>query len=104
ALFRYQVWVNQEMPFGFRGLPAISPHRAWLALQDNPTLFTKTPAQVVAAENFRLNASEHAAEEVSAAYVQTEARFFNNRLNLLAGVRFEHTHDEGQGLLLDPNA
>jgi TonB-dependent receptor len=41
---------------------------------------------------------------VSATYVRTDWRFFNNRLGVVAGVRYERTDDEGYGPLNDPTA
>jgi TonB-dependent receptor len=48
--------------------------------------------------------SEHIDESIRAAYVQAEVRLFHNRLQVLGGVRFEHTADEGQGGLTDNDA
>ena len=41
---------------------------------------------------------------VSAAYLRTDWRFFNNRLWLVAGVRYERTDDEGYGVKNDITA
>jgi TonB-dependent receptor len=85
-------------------VPWVSPHKAWSALQANPALFTQTVAQQrTTASNNILN-SKYIEETVSAAYVQAEARLFANRLNVVTGVRFEKTTDEGFGPLQDPNA
>jgi outer membrane receptor protein involved in Fe transport len=99
-----QVYVNQDSHYGFRNVPWISPSRAWSAFQASPGLFAQTPAQVVAAENFRISNSEYIAEGVDAYYLQADLRLFSNRLRLLTGVRREETTDEGEGLLFDPNA
>jgi TonB-dependent receptor len=85
-------------------MPRVSPTRAWEAFQRNPSLFSQTPAQVVAQEQFRISNSEYIEEAVSALYVQTELRLLNNRLQVLGGVRYEKTEDEGKGPLFDPNA
>ena len=85
-------------------VPWVSPHKVWSALQANPALFTQTVAQQrTTASNNILN-SKYIEETVSAAYVQAEARLFANRLNVVTGVRFEKTTDEGVGPLQDPNA
>ena len=102
--FLYDTYRDQELFNGFRNPIGLNPSKAWHANQVNPTLFTMTPAQVVAAENNRLNASQFAEETVSAGYLQAEARLFKGRLNLLGGVRYEHTGVTGAGLLLDPAA
>jgi iron complex outermembrane receptor protein len=102
--FLYDTYRDQELFNGFRNQIGINPSKAWLANQANPTLFTMTPAQVVAAENTRLNTSQFAEETASAGYLQAEARLFKGRLNVLGGVRYEHTGVTGEGLLVDPNA
>lgn len=104
APYLYSVYVNQDAFLGFKNVPGLSPQKAWQAYQADPSLFTATPAQRVAAETARLNASEYVEETVSAAYLQAEARFLRNRLTVLTGVRFEQTDVEGQGLLFDPSA
>ncbi|WP_414661627.1 TonB-dependent receptor [Horticoccus sp. 23ND18S-11] len=102
--FLYDVYKNQELFKGFRDIIGINAGKAWNANLANPTLFTQTPAQVVAAENARLNTSQFAEETVSAGYLQAEARLFKGRLNILGGFRYEHTGVTGEGLLNDPNA
>jgi len=104
APFLMQVYVNQDSHYGFRNVPWISPSRAWSAFQENSRLFAQTPAQVVAAENFRITNSEFIAEAVDAYFVQADIRLFSNKLRLLTGVRREETTDKGEGLLFDPNA
>lgn len=104
APYLMQVYKNQDSYYGFKNVPWPSVNRAWRAFQDNPVLFSQTPAQIVAQENYRRTNSESVVETVSAGYVQAEARLLQNRLNVLTGVRFERTTDEGEGPLSDPNA
>jgi TonB-dependent receptor len=104
APYLMQVYVNQDAAFGFKRVPWISVDRAWNAWKSNPALFSQTAAQMVAAESARITGSENIEETASALYIQAEARFFNNRLNLLTGVRYEKTDDRGQGSFFDPNA
>ncbi|MBI4623399.1 MAG: TonB-dependent receptor [Verrucomicrobia bacterium] len=85
-------------------VPWVSPYKVWSALQANPSLFTQTTAQLrTTASNNILN-SKYIQEDVSALYLQGEMRLFKNRLNVLTGVRFESTDDEGFGPVQDPNA
>lgn len=100
------VYANQKHNFNNvdRGVPNISAVRAYQAWQANPSLFTMTPAQLVDAERTRITTSERIQETVDAYYFQTEARLFNNRLNLLTGVRYEKTDDNGRGPLQDAAA
>ena len=103
APYAYQVYVNKEhysrWPF-----PNVYPARVHEASTSDPSLFSRTPAQIVAAENSRLNTSQYAEQSVNAAYVQGEARLFSSRLNVLTGVRFERTEVGGEGVLIDPGA
>ena len=84
--------------------PQISPSLAWAAFEENPALFTTTPAQFVAAETFAIRNSEWVREEVSALYAQAELKFFQGRSQLLGGVRYEKTEASGRGALSDPAA
>jgi len=102
--YLYDVYRNQELYNGFRDPIGVNPGKAWQAYQANPSLFTMTPAQIVAAENARLNASQYAKETVKAGYLQADARLLKGRLHVLTGVRFERSEVEGEGLLFDPNA
>lgn len=99
-----QVYKNQDSFYGYRNVPWTSVNRAYSAFVSTPGLFTQTPAQVTAAETYRISNSEMIEETVSAAYIQGEAKLFKNRLNILTGVRFEKTVDDGRGPLYDPDA
>ncbi|MDO8540218.1 MAG: TonB-dependent receptor [Opitutaceae bacterium] len=102
--YRMVNYVNQEEKFGFRDMPWVSTFKAWRAYESNPALFGQTPAQQAAQEQYRLNNSEWLREAVSAGYAQAEIGLFRNRLKVLAGVRYEKTEANGQGVLNDPNA
>ncbi len=97
-------YVNQPENYGFRNMPWVSLYTAWDAFQVNPTLFSKTPAQQLAEELFRINNSERMEENVSALYAQTELGLFHNRLKVLTGVRYEKTKVKGEGVAYDPDA
>ena len=51
-----------------------------------------------------VNGSREYTETISAAYIRADFRFFNRRLWLATGVRFEQTDGEGHGPLNDINA
>ena len=104
APYRNQVYVGRNSHFGLPGLvpPWTSKHRAYRAWRENPALFTRTPAQAVAEAQFHITNSEYLQETVSATYAQAEARLFSNRLNVLGGVRWERTDDEGLGPVFEP--
>ena len=99
-----QVYRDMDSHYGYFGIEWMSPVRVFQAYQADPTLYTKTEAQRFAEGNARVDGSEFVRETVRSAYVQADAAFFHNRLRLLGGVRFEHTHDEGQGGLNDADA
>jgi iron complex outermembrane recepter protein len=84
--------------------PQISPKMVWEAFEDNPALFTQTPAQIVAAETFALRNSEFVKESVTGLYAQAELKLFRGRSQLLGGVRYEKTKTQGRGALSDPAA
>lgn len=48
--------------------------------------------------------SKKLTETISAAYLRTDWRFFKNRLQIVGGVRYERTDDEGEGVKNDPTA
>ena len=102
--YAMQVYRNQDSDFGFKNIPWLSPSRSWAAYQANPLLFSKTPAQVVAEENFRRTNSQCVRETVDALYFQVESSLFRGRLKMLTGVRYENTVNDGLGSSFDPNA
>ncbi len=97
-------YVGQKESYGFRNMPWISVYKAWEAFKADRQLWSKTPAQIVAEETFRLTNSEHLQEGVTAFYAQGEVGLFRNRLRILTGVRFEKTSAKGEGVLADPSA
>lgn len=48
------------------------------------------------------NKSPEAAETVISAYIRADAKFFNNNLWIVGGVRYEHTRDDALGILKLP--
>jgi TonB-dependent receptor len=104
APFLTPVYFGQYNYYGFRGVPEISPIRAWSAYQANPALFSKTAAQVVTEEAFRINNSLYFEEGVRSYYGQTEFSLFKYRLKVLTGVRYEQTRTKGLGPLVDSGA
>jgi TonB-dependent receptor len=102
--YRNTNYVNRPEYFGFSNMPFVSLWKAWEAYQANPALWTKTAAQLVAEEQFRITNSERLEEAVSAYYAQMELGLFRNRLKVLTGVRYEKTDAKGEGVLFDPSA
>ena len=104
APFAAQAFRGQDDHYDFRGAPWYSAHRAWNAYAANPTLFVQTPAQAVTQATNTISTSERIEETVTAGYFQSEAKLLHNRLNVLAGVRFERTLDRAEGPVFDPGA
>ncbi|MSU51746.1 MAG: hypothetical protein EXS37_22095 [Opitutus sp.] len=67
----------------------------------NPSWFVLDDAQVH--QDF-VNNSRRLRETISAGYLRTDVRLFQNRLWVVAGVRYERTDDQGAGPLNDINA
>jgi len=82
----------------------VSLYKAWESVGANPAFWSKTPAQLVAEEQFRLNNSERLEEAVTAGYAQAEFSLLHNRLRVVTGVRYENTAAKGEGVRYDPNA
>jgi len=102
--FLAQVYKNRPNYFGFDNIPWTSSTQAVEAWKKNPNLFIQTPAQQVAAAQAQIVGSEWLRESVTAFYAQAEARLFKNRLTVLTGVRYEKTHDKGEGPVNEPSA
>jgi TonB-dependent receptor len=102
--YRMTNYVNRPEYFGFHSLPFVSLWKAWEAYEADPRLWTKTPAQLVTEEQFRINNSERLEEGVTSYYAQAELGLFRNRLKVLTGVRYEKTTAKGEGVSFDPTA
>ena len=102
--YRMTNYIGMPEFFGFSNMPYVSLWKAWEAYEANPNLWTKTPAQQVSEEQFRINNSERLEEDVNSFYAQAELSLFRNRLKVLTGVRYEKTEARGEGVLFDPNA
>lgn len=89
-------------PYGVAA-PVPSPYPLVAAWKANPALMTQTIAQAGTSEQFRRTNSEFIKETADALYFQAEARLLNNRLQVLTGVRYEKTTDEGAGGLNTPD-
>lgn len=104
APFLSPVANNRDNYYGFPDFPHVSNIQAWRAFERNPALFSKTPAQQVTEETFRITNSLVFAERVSALYLQGDAALFRGRLRVLGGARYEKTEVSGIGPLVDPSA
>lgn len=104
APFAMQVYTPRRNYFDYDYINWPSPNRMVEAWGKDPSLFTQTLANQVTTEANRINGSENFKEITTAYYIQGEARFFHNKLQVLTGVRFEKFHDKAAGPLFDPDA
>ncbi len=79
----------------------VSPTKYYALFKANPTWFTLNEA---AAHQSGVTNSKYFEETISAAYVRTDLKFFDNKVWLVGGVRFEKTDDKGEGPLDDVRA
>jgi TonB-dependent receptor len=77
----------------------------WMSLAKIKTLYDAHPDWFVYNESgayvAAVNAAKTIEETITASYVRGDAKFFENRLWLVGGIRFERTNDEGWGPLND---
>lgn len=90
--------------WGFKPIQWASPYLVYSQFIANPSYFQATTAQAVTNETNRINGSEKYSEVITATYLQADLSALQNRLKLVAGWRYEKTHDKGQGPLVDPDA
>ena len=79
----------------------LESRKAFQLFREHPEYFQLNEAS---AHTSGVNGSKLLEEIISAAYLRADAKFLDNRLWLVAGVRYERTDDEGRGPLNDPNA
>jgi iron complex outermembrane receptor protein len=87
---------GEDPYWGSPGIEWIDAYKLAQTFATNPAYFQENP---VTSEQFRLNNSEKITETVTAGYLQFEGKLFNNRLQFVAGARYERTKDEGAGVL-----
>jgi iron complex outermembrane receptor protein len=79
----------------------IDPRKVYDLYKTNPGYFVLNEA---AYHTSRVNGSQKLEEGVTAGYLRADAKFFENRLWLVGGARYERTDDEGAGGLNDIRA
>ena len=99
APFLDTAYLGEDNGFGFSNIPWASPYVAWDMYQADQSLFVSSNSQLISARKFYLQNSQRIQETVSAFFIQHELKLVNNRLNIVYGVRYEKTEDEGEGLL-----
>lgn len=90
-----------RMPFSVGPVQRPSSRKTYALLQANPAYFVRDEAAEVRSA---ATTSREFSETIAAGYLRADAALFENRLKLAGGIRYEHTYDEGRGLLNDPSA
>lgn len=84
--------------FGQPRFPWVDRWKLYETYRDHPDYFTK---DLAAEHRARATGEKSLSEAVTAAYVRADAKFFQNRLLLTTGVRWERTDVSGEGNLID---
>lgn len=96
APFLDTVYSGEDPYWGSQPIQWINAYKLAETFKSNPNYFT---TNAVTNEIFRLNNSEKITETITAGYVQLEGKLLNNRLQWIAGARYERTKDAGEGVL-----
>ena len=92
---------KQPLPYGIPAVNWMSNEKFTTLFKQHPEYFSLNDATAIAAN---ANNANLIIETVSAAYIRGDIRLLQNRLLLVGGVRFEHTSDDGYGVLNDIRA
>ena len=96
--------LNRSPGYGRPGPEWVDPWSVYQATKDHPNWFVSTPKnQGDQIKNYAVR-SPWLHETIQAGYLMADTKFFQNRLRLVGGVRYEKTIDEGRGYKQDGNA
>ncbi len=104
AAFLNSTFSATTPPYGFANIQWLDARKLWQLFQQHPEQFTEYTTGAYGAPQRAVNGSQFIDESVGAGYLRADLRLFKDRLLLVGGVRYEHTQDDGQGPLRDPNA
>ncbi|MDI1344143.1 MAG: TonB-dependent receptor, partial [Pseudolabrys sp.] len=91
----------------FSGRPSpqyVDLFRLWQLYKDRPAYFSNTLSQQVSTLNTAYSNAKTIKEVITAGYVQLEAKFWQDRMRVVTGVRYEKTQDLGRGPQRDDSA
>jgi TonB-dependent receptor len=91
-------------PFGFGKIQWIDPRKLYDVYTRNPGWFQEVMTGNYSSPILKVNGSQYIQETVSALYLRVDAKFLDNRLWLVGGVRWERTNDDAAGPLRDSTA
>lgn len=80
-----------------------SSRRAWQLYETNPNYFN-TQTNLRTDVRTSLTSPQRITERLDALFLMGDFAFFNNRLRVVTGVRYERTTDDGRAVLQDNNA
>ena len=95
---------GQSPGFGRPGPQWLDPYLVYQAFQQHPNWFVRSASNAGDTVKNIAVRSPWLHETIEAGYVMGDAKFFNNRLRVVGGVRYELTTDEGRGYKQDGNA
>lgn len=95
------VYSTRTLLFGNQKMEWLNLHKIVDTFKESPTHFNQTETNLVNGYRSTVNNSKVIDEVVSAPYLRLDTKFFDGRLQLTGGVRYENTADEGSGPLID---
>ncbi len=98
-----QAMLSFPMPRNFQQAQYVSSRRAWQLYETNPGYFN-TQTNLRTDLRTTLTTPSRITERLDSLYLMGDIALFNNRLRLVAGVRYERTTDDGRAVLQDNNA
>lgn len=91
-------WSSLPAPYGNGLWEILDTYKSYDLYQAHPEYFLHN--DVAQIQNAVLN-SQVITEDIAAAYIRLDARFLDNRLWVVTGVRYENTRDDGYGPVND---
>ncbi len=93
---------NRVLPMNYGKIASWDSEKMGRFFNENRDLFV----QANDANDFvtAVNNSKYIEETITAGYLRMDSEFFNKRLQLTYGIRFERTKDDGSGVRYDPSA
>jgi len=101
APFFDPIYSSRNLLFGNQKMEWMNLNKIGSAYLDTPATFSQTEANLVTGYRNTVLNSKVIDETTSAPYLRFDTKFFQNRLQLTGGVRYERTTDVGDGPLID---
>lgn len=98
-----QAMLSFPMPRGLQQVQYPSSRRAWQLYENNPTWFN-TQTNLRTDIRTTLTSPLQITERLDAIFLMGDFSFFQNRLRVVTGLRYERTTDKGRAVLQDDNA